>query len=248
MAASNTNTPIDGEVLERLCEKHGSYTRTYRAGTRGAGIWVGSCEPCAHEREAEHARQQRAQTVWELHGQANIPARYKAATFDTYEPRTQLQAAALQACRAYVAGVERHVEDGICLTLIGPPGTGKTHLLCAIAHELIDEHLQRIRYCSMADFLGAIKGCWAWHGDTEEAQRFVRERMLIVDELWAPTDERARESMMTLLDGRYRECLPTLLASNLTVPQIMQAFGERFVDRLREGGGKVLALDGKSRR
>ncbi len=51
---------------------------------------------------------------------------------------------------------------------------------------------------------------------------------------------------MALIDARYRSCRPTVVASNLTWPQLKDALGERLCDRLREDGGRLVPLDGDS--
>jgi len=246
-AHSEIETAANGDTRDRQCETHGAYPQTFISREPGRGFWMGRCEPCHAERQAESERRQRLQTIWELHGAAQIPERYRHARFGNCAPTTALQRAAMKTCREYVDGADDNIAQGVCLTLVGPPGTGKTYLLCAIAHALIEERVQRVRYASMADLLATVKGCWAWHGDSDAAQCFVRARVLLLDEVWMPTDERARESMMTVLDVRYRQRFPTLIATNLTAQQLTDAFGERFVDRLREGG-RVLPLDGKSMR
>ncbi|MND02042.1 hypothetical protein D3C83_212870 [compost metagenome] len=68
------------------------------------------------------------------------------------------------------------------------------------------------------------------------------------DEVWLPVHDRDREALVALVDARYRVQYPTLIASNLTWPQMKEALGERLCDRLLENGGKVLALDGASMR
>ena len=51
-----------------------------------------------------------------------------------------------------------------------------------------------------------------------------------------------------VIDGRYRNMLPTIIASNLNMDGIKECVGERCVDRMREDGGKVVAFDFESQR
>jgi cell division protein ZapE len=77
------------------------------------------------------------------------PARYDDVRFDAYRPQTESQAGALDKARRFVRLARvRHTrpswmrlfrrEDGLRggLYLVGPVGTGKTHLLAAIYHAL----------------------------------------------------------------------------------------------------------------
>lgn len=46
--------------------------------------------------------------------------------------------------------------------------------------------------------------------------------------------------LFNVIDGRYQNALPTIIISNLTVEGVTSYLGERSMDRLREGGGRVL--------
>lgn len=65
---------------------------------------------------------------------ARIPKRFWAATFDTYEPKTDSQRAGARAARWWL---DKGRHEGGMLALIGKQGTGKSHLLYAVAHEIL---------------------------------------------------------------------------------------------------------------
>jgi len=80
-----------------------------------------------------------------------LPDRFRDATFEAYEPKTPDQAAALRAARSFVAEQRRtpswterlrrlvgagNGDRTRGLYLVGPAGTGKTHLLAAIYNAL----------------------------------------------------------------------------------------------------------------
>ncbi|MGK2934341.1 MAG: hypothetical protein ACSLFE_03745 [Gemmatimonadaceae bacterium] len=72
-----------------------------------------------------------------------IPERFNGVTLGDYHPRSQSQALALRAVRTF--GERIHEEKPVMLALIGETGTGKSHLLYALALEL---HAAGVRTCT----------------------------------------------------------------------------------------------------
>lgn len=83
-----------------------------------------------------------------------LPERFREATFESYEPQTPSQAEALRAAREFVGELRRSpswierlrqllgaTDDRLPqgLYLVGPAGTGKTHLLGAMYNALVPE-------------------------------------------------------------------------------------------------------------
>lgn len=238
------------QILERFtanCPEHGDYQRILC--TKGER---GSCQACeeAGERKRmleleQRAKAERVERLLTFEYSA-LPARFARKDFDNFNASTAAQKKALAACRSYVANCAERVAAGSCLVLIGPPGIGKTHLLAATARGAIHSACFS-RYTTMTAFLAAVKGCWAWHGD-ELGGDFKRPELLILDDLWIPQSGRDRETLLAMLDERYLANKPTLIGSNLPWPEMQKEIGMRFCDRLLEGGGEVLPMDGKSMR
>jgi DNA replication protein DnaC len=226
------------------CEQHGEYQSLK---TRHGWSDCGACQAAeAQKRQQEAADRLHVQRVEQLLEYAKLPQRFKDKTLNTYRAQTKAQERALGACRAYFEEAAARVRVGACLVLLGPPGTGKTHLLCAMVRGLAMQEVFAV-YATAMDVLKAVRGSWAWHGE-EHGQNFVRPTVLALDEVWTPSADRDRESLVALLDERYRAGKPTLVASNLTWKQMQEQLGARFCDRLHEGGGLVLAMDGRSMR
>jgi len=100
------------------------------------------------------------------------------------------------------------------LLLFGNPGAGKSHLLCALAHELIAQG-RRMKYTSCAmlvqDLLVAKRDLRL----SKEIKKLARHDGLIIDEMgYVQQSREEMEVLFTLLSERY-ERGSVLLTSNL---------------------------------
>ena len=110
------------------CKTHGPYANqkpAFKPVARPSwGDWHTQCPTC----QTEWAVQQGIK-------RSGIAARFAGATVDNYRTPAAAQANALQACRSYLESVVGGNSGS--LVLLGKVGTGKTHLACAIAIELM---------------------------------------------------------------------------------------------------------------
>jgi DNA replication protein DnaC len=101
------------------------------------------------------------------------------------------------------------------LLVFGNPGAGKSHLLCALAHELIEQGSRRMKYTSCAmlvqDLLVAKRDLRL----SKEIKKLAKHDGLIIDEMgYVQQSREEMEVLFTLLAERY-ERGSVLLTSNL---------------------------------
>lgn len=231
------------ERQDAVCAKHGSFQRV-RIVLKGVPHSLGGCPTCADEQDAQHAARERARRVRDFWARAAIPARFASSTFATYTPTTERQTRAAERCRVWADDPERIARGG-CLTLIGPPGTGKTHLLVATLGRVIDNDVSAM-YSTAHEVLAVLRGQWSWTGNVD-GKAFVTPTVLALDELFEPATPAEREAIVALVDERYQRRRPIIVGANLRWKEIAACFGKRMADRLSDGG-EVLPLDGESHR
>lgn len=253
--------PADGiqtAVERRVCPVHGEYEAhgAYLPGWHEMR-WSG-CPVCAEERKVEAKRKEREGSALDrkiavdrIVASSLVPARFMSRTFDNFRAETQQQRTALKIVKAYADTFETRLEQGGGLVLCGKPGTGKTHLACAIAMQIAKTG-RTSEFLTVMQAVRRVKQTYQRGSDVSEQQAlsgFMRPDLLILDEVgvqWGTDAEKV--ILFEIINGRYNEMLPTILISNLQEAELGAFIGERAVDRMREGGGAVLAFDWPSYR
>lgn len=241
-------------TVEGNCEKHGHWSKTARSKT--PENLMKKCQKCIDDAAAENAEADRiakeaaAESRRLEHLEAiGVSRRHDGKTFDTFIADNPEKARALSVCRKFSEQVVKNPVGVPSLILSGSPGTGKTHLACAIA-QYADLHGIGVVKRNAADVFRAIKATWA--KDSAKSERALLEDtgsrdLLIIDEVGTQhgTDTE-RLMMFEVVNRRYENCLPTILVSNLNIDRLREEIGDRVLDRLREGGGQVLLFTGES--
>jgi DNA replication protein DnaC len=186
------------------------------------------------ERFIERERARRNQEAFGKH----VGPRYADCSFATFEATLPAQKMAAEAVKAYTAKIGEQLAKGSGLLLFGPAGSGKDHLLCAAAREVID-HGHWVRWVNGRDMFGKFRDRMD-EGDNSEG-RLVAE--LIAAEILAISDPLPPSGTLSpyqadllfrVIDGRYRAMRPTWATLNVTGgPEADQRMGAQIVDRLR---------------
>lgn len=249
---------------ELNCKKHGLYDVGFSKGIGDRVFVNGSCSKCVQEfdvlldekekelkksiKEKEKAKLKQDRDE-DLH-KIGVSKRYINNSFDNYTAETPDKQNALLKCKELCNGIIKR-EKPCNLIMVGGVGTGKTHLANSSIVELYDngKSCERI---NMIDMIRELKATWSKDNEqTEEKliKYFTNIDLLIIDEVGIQfNSDTEKLFVFDIINGRYENCLPTVIISNLDINGVKDVIGSRCVDRLREDGGKVIAFNWESHR
>ena len=137
--------------------------------------------------------------------ESNARARLRAAGFPvakTLEEFNVALSSVPQATFDYLSSLEwiRATEN---LCLVGPAGTGKSHLLLALGHAAVAEGL-RVRYFAAADLVEALYRGLADNSVAKIIDSLLRADLVIIDELgFAPLDLAGTQLLFRFVAAAY---------------------------------------------
>lgn len=235
------------------CEKHGDYESRNIV----SKIWS-KCPKCSAEMEAERKKMEKEKAraekhrIWQMKlGEAGIPERFVTRTLENYKVTNSGQKSALDFATAYAEQFDIVSEIGRSAIFCGKPGTGKTHLAIGIALHVMAKG-KCAMFTTVQRMIRKVKD--TFRKDSQESESdvidlLVYPDLLIIDEIGVQFGSDFEKNLMfDILNERYENRKPTLLLSNLTVPEVKAFLGERIYDRLKEDGGQCVSFDWKSHR
>ena len=166
--------------------------------------------------------------------------------YDYDEKVLERMTAILAMAKNYVKNFSKRKDN---LLLIGPTGTGKTHISTAIARELIHEGYDVI-YDSTQNILSdfeddKFRGGW---NSENRSDKYLECTLLIIDDLGTEfSNQFTVSALYNLLNARQNKGLATIISTNLTPEELARKYEDRIYSRII-GGAKILPFEGKDKR
>ena len=146
-----------------------------------------------------------------------------------------------QACREYAA---RFRKDSPSLLLKGGTGLGKTHLSLAIAGRALEKGYGVIYGAAQAFAVSLEKERFERTDsdqDEDTQAQLISCDLLILDDLGMEFPSAyVNASLYYILDTRILTKRPTIISTNLSLPELEKRYGERLVSRLSGHYGQMV--------
>lgn len=169
--------------------------------------------------------------------QSGITKEFLRKTFDNFVivGRPEAVIRAYRVARSYVSSWEEKGVLGVSMALLGASGSGKTHLCCAVANELMVKgvdvvyfpYTERVREFRQKRFDDA------WQ--EEHRRRLKTCGLLMIDDLFKSAPDRYDfELIFEVLNERYFEGLPFIVSSELKPDELLEldaAIAGRIIER-----------------
>ncbi len=160
-------------------------------------------------------------TLQRLLDKSKINKRFQECTFDKYKTTTDAQVKAKQQAIDYARNIKEHFETGTNLIFTGNGcvGTGKTHLACAVAQEVMKQGIPS-KFINVTSMISEIK-------EKFDITEYLEVDLLVIDDLGKEKGtEWVCEQIYSILNSRYEAKKPTVITTEGSIDDLEYNYGK----------------------
>lgn len=180
-----------------------------------------------NEEEAKELMlQERQKKINEINKNSGLPKRFKRKTFENYEREDNFIA-----YKKAEEFAENFPDINKGLLLVGPVGTGKTHLAAAISNKLISR-LYSVYFGNTTDIMSFIKSTYSKDAEMTEGEviELMTEKvdLLVIDDLGKENEtENTLSVLYQIINKLYENEKLVVITTNFNSSDLARKLGER---------------------
>lgn len=177
--------------------------------------------------------------------EGRVPRRYRGASFER-PPVLGMPEPVVSAARSYVRQLERRLQEGRGLWIVGDVGTGKTTLAMIVSSAAIQAG-HSVAIYALPRLLNLIRDEVGGEGGLLDLlDRLSSVDLLHIDDLGAQhTTPWRLEQLYSIVDARYQAKRAIVATTNLMPDELAEQMGRRAIST-DDGAGRVVATDESS--
>lgn len=177
----------------------------------------------------------------ELESKAQIPRNYRDASFDSFDALDPAFGSSLQAAMLQIKGYANNypLTDKPGLLIVGPPGTGKTHLAVSALRQLLARGHEGVffDYLNLLDRIRSSYSETLGASDREAYRTALETEILLLDDLGAHrVTDWVQDTVTSIVTHRCNHKQPLIATTNLADTKIAASADYRTMleDRIGE--------------
>lgn len=197
------------------------------------------CECAKEKRDKDAAEQQnreRQARLDQIIKNSLMDKEFREKTFENWDP-TKGNEKMYKVGMRYSQNFKEMKAKKMGLLIYGQPGNGKTYTSAAIANNLISKYTPTI-CVSINSLLDRIKlnyNRWGNEGEDTIINSLANADLVVIDDLGTEQlTEWSISRIYNIIDSRYRNGLPLIITTNVTLQELEEKYGKRTYDRILE--------------
>lgn len=153
---------------------------------------------------------------------SKIDKRFSLRTFENFKEYNDITRVAKKKAIDYAEHIEQYLDTGTNLIIegAGKVGTGKTHLACAVAQEVMNRGIPA-KFINVISMISEIK-------ENFDVSKYIDIELLIIDDLGKEkSTDWVCENIYAIINKRYEQMKPTVITTEQPMSAMTSHYGEK---------------------